>query len=161
MSIHLLERRQIVTAPIAECWAFFSDPRNLRKITPPRLDMQMLTSPTPVMAEGVRIRYRVRPLCGIPLQWLAEITRVEAPLYFCDEQRAGPYALWRHEHFFEEAPGGATEVRDRVHYALPFGLLGDAVNSLVVERQLKEIFDHRKRAVRQLWPEMKAPDRVD
>jgi ligand-binding SRPBCC domain-containing protein len=98
MGIHVLQRRQIVAAPLENCWRFFSDPRNLAKITPPALDFQIIGEPAAEMYAGMMIQYRVRPLLGIPMRWLTEITRVEPMRYFVDEQRVGPYKVWHHEH---------------------------------------------------------------
>ena len=100
MGIHVLTRSQIVPASVEECWAFFSDPRNLSKITPPALDFRVLSDLPAKVYPGMMIQYRVRPLLGIPLTWLTEITHVEEPGHFVDEQRVGPYTLWHHEHWF-------------------------------------------------------------
>ena len=37
MPIYTFTRTQIVDMPLEQCWRFFSDPRNLAKITPPDL----------------------------------------------------------------------------------------------------------------------------
>jgi ligand-binding SRPBCC domain-containing protein len=147
MGIHVLQRRQIVAAPLENCWRFFSDPRNLAKITPPALDFQIIGEPAAEMYAGMMIQYRVRPLLGIPMRWLTEITRVEPMRYFVDEQRVGPYKVWHHEHWFSSVNAAETEVRDVVHYVLPFGPLGDVVNTLVVQRELRKIFDFREAQV--------------
>ena len=47
------------------------------------------------------------------MRWQSEITVWEPPHRFVDEQRRGPYRLWRHEHDFVERDGG-TVIRDRV-----------------------------------------------
>lgn len=41
--------------------------------------------------EGQIIEYTVRPLAGIPIYWMTEITHVRDLDYFVDEQRIGPY----------------------------------------------------------------------
>ena len=91
------------------------------------------------------IQYTVSPILGLPLNWLTEITQVDEPHYFADEQRAGPYRLWHHQHFFRERSDGSVEVRDLVHYAPPFGPFGAILNALIIRRQLAKIFDFRAR----------------
>ena len=147
MAIHALRRTQIVAAPLGECWAFFSNPRNLALITPPGLDFQVLSELPAAVYPGMMIEYRVRPLLGIPVRWLTEITHVEAPARFVDEQRVGPYAVWHHEHFFTALPDGRTELRDVVHYVLPLGWLGNLAHPLLVAPQLEKIFAFREKAV--------------
>ena len=43
------------------------------------------------MYEGLFIRYTVRPLLGLPLEWVTEITHIKEGQFFVDEQRKGPY----------------------------------------------------------------------
>lgn len=143
MSIHTLERVQRMAVEPGDAWAFFSDPRNLAQITPPTLGFELTSAIPAQMHEGMLITYRVRPLLRLPLAWVTEITHIDDGRLFIDEQRMGPYRLWHHEHWFTPIAGG-VEMRDIVHYALPFGPLGDAVHSLLVRRQLRTIFDYRR-----------------
>jgi ligand-binding SRPBCC domain-containing protein len=152
MPVHVLERTQIIHASIAEAWDFFSSPRNLERITPKSLDFHILSSLPETMYPGMMIRYRVRPLLGIPVNWVTEITHVEERVFFVDEQRVGPYRMWHHEHHFRDVGRGRIEMLDRVTYQLPFGWLSEPVHSLIVKRQLAHIFDYRVRAVDELFP---------
>jgi ligand-binding SRPBCC domain-containing protein len=151
VAIHVFRRSQIVAASLEQCWSFFSDARNLSRITPPALDFRVLSELPATIHPGLMIRYRVRPLLGIPLIWLTEITHVRDG-YFVDEQRIGPYALWHHEHFFSALNADTTEIRDLIHYAPPFGPFGELVHPWLVLPQLEKIFAFRERAVAALWP---------
>ena len=75
------------------------------------------------MFAGQVIRYKVNVLPFVRTRWVTEITDVEEPEYFIDQQRSGPYTLWRHKHHFKETTGG-IEMTDEVEYAMPFGWLG-------------------------------------
>ena len=145
--IHVLQTSQILPTSIAQAWDFFSDPRNLAKITPPELDFTILTALSERVHPGMMIEYRVRPLLGIPVRWLTEITHVEEGRFFVDEQRIGPYRIWHHEHHFRQLDGDKVEVTDRVTYVLPFGLLGDLVHPFLVKPQLAKIFAFREKAI--------------
>lgn len=98
------------------------------------------------MYPGMIISYVVKPLLGIPTTWVTEITKVTDKAYFIDEQRVGPYKLWHHQHFIEPIEGGVL-MRDIVSYQPPFGFLGAIMNSLVIRKKLREIFDYRVEAV--------------
>ena len=98
MPIYQLERTQTISLGIEACWRFFSDPRNLRKITPPEMNFRIKRDLPPAVYPGLMIEYTVSPLFGIPLTWLTEIVHVDAPHRFVDEQRVGPYRIWHHEH---------------------------------------------------------------
>ena len=149
--IHFLKKRQVVGADIRTCWKFFSDPHNLAMITPPNLDFHVLSELPDEIYEGMMVEYRVRPLLGIPMTWLTEISCVRAPHYFVDEQRVGPYAVWHHEHEFSEMDDGRTEMIDRVHYVLPLSPISEVILSLMVSPQLEAIFDYRIQAVEKIF----------
>lgn len=142
----------MVAASVDQCWAFFSNPGNLRKITPPELDFRILGELPERVYPGLMLQYRVRPLLGIPMTWLTEITHVEDGVYFVDEQRVGPYKLWHHEHRFESLSDGTTVVHDRVHYVLPLGVIGALFHPLLVAPQLRRIFEHRTAAINERFP---------
>ena len=153
MPIHTLDISQTVNAPRLAVWDFFSDPRNLNRITPPSMGFKMLTPDLPqAVYPGLIIKYTVRPLLGIPMTWLTEITHVQNGDYFVDEQRAGPYTIWHHEHWFADGAAGQTLMQDKITYALPFGLLGNVVHPFLVKPQLASIFDFRRTAVRKIFP---------
>jgi ligand-binding SRPBCC domain-containing protein len=141
--VYQLKKVQIVPATIEATWRFFSSPENLKEITPPHLGFKVLSiSHGNKMYAGQIIEYTVKPLLGIPLYWMTEITHVEPMKYFIDEQRFGPYAFWHHQHHFKETNNG-IEMTDIVHYKIPFWFMGDIANSLFVKKQLKKIFDYR------------------
>ena len=102
------------------------------------------------MYPGMLITYKVSPLLGIKLDWCTEITHVKDHVYFVDEQRFGPYAMWHHQHHFKEVAGGVM-MTDIVDYAISFGLLGSIVNVLLVKNAVIEIFEFRKQKIAELF----------
>ena len=102
------------------------------------------------MYAGQLIRYKVTAIPGFTVDWLTEITHVQPPHYFVDEQRFGPYALWHHQHRFRETLSG-TEMADEVNYAIPYGPIGRLANGIFVERQLKRIFDYRASILKEMF----------
>jgi ligand-binding SRPBCC domain-containing protein len=142
MKVYSKETVQHVNASVEECWAFFSSPRNLQKITPDTMGFQITDFDDKSMYAGQIIQYKVSPLLGLKLTWVSEITFVKENSYFVDVQLFGPYALWHHKHFFEATENG-TKMTDLVHYALPLGFIGRIMNTLMVKNKLKEIFDFR------------------
>jgi ligand-binding SRPBCC domain-containing protein len=102
------------------------------------------------MYPGQVIEYKVKPILGIPLYWMTEITHVADKKYFVDEQRFGPYSLWHHQHHFKEVNGG-VEMIDIVHYKVPLWVLGDIAQFLFVKQQLKGIFDYRFKAAEEVF----------
>jgi ligand-binding SRPBCC domain-containing protein len=146
MKPRVLQREIWLPRPCDEVFQFFSDARNLERLTPDWLHFAVLT-PEPIeMHEGLLIDYRLR-LRGIPLRWQSEITVWEPPHRFVDRQRRGPYSLWIHAHRFEEKDGG-TIACDEVMYKAPGGRL---INWLLVRRDVEAIFDFREKKLREIF----------
>jgi ligand-binding SRPBCC domain-containing protein len=151
MSMYSIKTVQTIPVSLEKAWKFFSDPDNLSEITPTTMKFRIISKHHgEQMYAGQIIEYTVKPLLGIPLYWMTEITHMEDGKYFIDEQRFGPYSLWHHQHHFREVPGG-VEMTDIVHYKLRFWLLGDLANSLFVRKQLQEIFRFRYLKIEELF----------
>lgn len=148
--IYTLHRQQVIPASIERVWAYFATPRNLNEMTPPDMNFEFIHGGDEPMYAGQLIDYKVTILPGARVRWLTQITNVELGYRFIDEQLAGPYHLWIHEHRFEPLPSGVRMI-DHVTYALPFGLLGELVHSLYVRRRLENIFDYRREKVKELF----------
>ena len=146
MKIYEYHAEQMLTTDIQTAWKFFSSAGNLSVITPPDLGF-VITSKnlSPDIFEGMKIEYVVRPLFGIKVKWITEITEVSKPHSFTDKQLKGPYALWEHHHKFIEKDGKVLMI-DHVRYAMPFGLFGRLAYGIVANR-LKYIFDFRRRTM--------------
>ena len=124
MTVHRLQRTQVVPAPIDAVAPFFEAPENLALITPPWMRFRIVTPGPIAMRTGARIDYTLR-LLGLPLSWRTVITE------------------------FEPVEGG-TLVRDTVDYEVPLGPLGELARWLYVARTLEHIFDHRASTIRGL-----------
>ena len=146
--MYQLKKTQFIKTDLKTAWDFFSSPGNLKKITPDYMGFDVKTELPEKMYEGLMIEYTVKPLLGIPMNWITEIKTVKELEFFVDEQRKGPYKIWHHEHHFKELEGG-VEMTDIVSYELPLGILGRIMHPFLVQKKLEEIFDFRFKAVEQ------------
>ncbi len=153
--VYSIKTVQQLNVSLEEAWDFFSSPKNLQAITPAHMGFKIISSHHgEKMYPGQIIEYIVKPVLGIPLYWMTEITHVQDKKYFVDEQRFGPYIMWHHQHHFKETATG-VEMTDIVHYKLPFWFLGDIAQVLFVKKQLKGIFDFRFKKVEELFGSMR------
>ena len=151
MKTYQLTSKQFLPISIEQGWDFLSNPENLAKITPPEMKFNIQSkSGDGRMFAGQIIKYKIQVPPGVNMNWMTEITHVDAPHYFVDEQRSGPYALWHHQHHLKSVDGG-IEMTDEVNYALPMGFLGNIAHSLFVKKQLTEIFDFRHQILEDLF----------
>ena len=144
-SVQTIESDIVLAAPLDEVFAFFAEAENLERLTPPWLNFTILT-PRPIeMHEGLELDYRIR-LHGLPIPWRTRIDEWVPGVSFVDRQLLGPYRWWRHEHRFEQVPGG-TRVMDRVQYAARAGW----GSNWLVRRDLERIFAYRREAMRTIF----------
>ena len=137
------KRSQFLPISLSEAWKFFSSPHNLSKITPEELNLKIIGKfRESGIEQGDLIDYKVKPLLNIPMNWKTEITYVNAPHCFVDEQLKGPYRVWKHTHQFEEVAGG-TMVYDHVIYELPFQPFSRLMLP-IVKKKIQAIFDYRE-----------------
>jgi ligand-binding SRPBCC domain-containing protein len=147
MASQIIKSVQQIPASLDELWAFFSDPRNLVKMTPASMDFRIISTHHGTdIYPGQIIEYKLRPVAGISVYWMTEITHVKLHTFFVDEQRKGPYALWHHQHHFKTIPGG-VEMTDLVHYRIPFGIIGKIANTVFVRKKLERIFQYRRKVI--------------
>ena len=154
MSIYRFQTKQNLPISIDEAWSFLSNPKNLAVITPESMDFKTIMGDDREIFPGQIIQYTVKPMLGISVNWVTEITHVVDKKYFVDEQRFGPYSLWHHKHFLKEIPNG-VEMEDIIDYKPPMGILGQMVQPFLIKPKLEEIFEYRRKKLIELFGDYK------
>ncbi|MBK7884656.1 MAG: SRPBCC family protein [Chitinophagaceae bacterium] len=150
--VYSLKAIQKIPVDINIAWEFFSNANNLALITPVNMRFKIISqhNNSDKLYPGQIIEYTVKPLLGIPLYWMTEITHLQDKKYFTDEQRFGPFSFWHHQHHFAPIVGG-IEMIDIVHYKLPLWWLGSMANALFVKKQLNDLFYYRSNKIVELF----------
>ena len=159
MADYVIERRLWLPRPRPEVFAFFADPGNLARVSPPPADLRWLAPPPASLGAGAVLDFSIR-LCGLPVRWRVFVREFDPPYRFIDAQLWGPFARWEHRHlFFEGPPGDATGtwVEDRVTYRLPLGSLGRLAHALGAGRSIARVFDYRARRLQELLGAASSP----
>ena len=154
MRIFKLKYSQKLPISLNEAWDFLSSPKNLELITPKSMDFNITDWDEKKAYPGQIIRYTVKPLLGIKINWVTEITHVQDKEYFVDEQRFGPYSFWHHKHFIKEIDNGVL-MEDIIHYKIPLGPIGVLLNFLFINSKLKSIFKYRKQELIKIFGDYK------
>src|SRR5690606_13066687 len=139
----IFETQQWVTESVEKVFPFFSNEKNLEKITPPSLSFKVLEKNTKIVEEGTKITYQLK-LHGIPFKWKSIISSCEPRKKFVDEQESGPYRYWHHTHGFQSVAGG-TLLTDQVIYRPPLGALGSWLSGSLIKRKIQKIFSYREK----------------
>lgn len=129
-----------------EVFEFFSNANNLEILTPNFLKFKILGSLPDKIKLNDKIDYRLT-LRYIPIKWRSEITVWEPNKRFVDEQIAGPYRKWVHEHLFIDNENGCLAI-DKVKYKVWFGFI---VDKLFVKKELERIFSFRANKLSELF----------
>ena len=96
---------------------------------------------------GETVTWRARHF-GIWWTLTSQVTDLERPIRFVDEQVSGPFRWFRHEHGLEPVAGGGTLLIDVWRHASPFGPLGWVVDRLVLGPYLRRLLRQRNRALK-------------
>ena len=154
MEVFKLKYSQKLPISLNEAWDFLSSPNNLELITPKSMDFNITDWDKKKAYPGQIIQYTVKPLLGIKINWVTEITQVKTNEFFIDEQRFGPYSFWHHKHFIKEVNGG-IEMEDIIHYKIPLGFIGYMMNYLIIKNKLGHIFEYRRKKLNEIFGELK------
>lgn len=147
--VDTLTAYQWVPKKRSELFPFFSEAKNLEKLTPDFIGFKITNESKGPMAAGKLIEYDLK-LHGIPIHWKTEITEWNEGKSFIDNQIKGPYSLWHHKHEFEDL-GGGTLMTDHVRYKIPAGALGKLFAGWKVKSDVTEIFSYRKTVIQKLF----------
>lgn len=146
--VNELYREQWVPTSLSKVFSFFSEARNLDRITPPWLHFHVLGKIDELRA-GTLIHYKLA-WHGIPLKWTTRIEEWHPPNRFVDLQLKGPYRLWHHTHTFEARDGG-TLIKDTLRFTLPLGALGNFLAGWRVRQDVERIFDYRAEQIQAIF----------
>jgi len=137
---HTYTRRSVMKTTMERMIAFHTDPAALSRLTPPPIFMRMRDDRRVSLTEGeLDFTMWFGP---IPIQWTAQHQPGPNPDSFADLMVKGPLTYWRHEHIFEEVPGGVA-LTDRVTLAHKPGLPGLITRLLFDGIPLRILFFYR------------------
>jgi len=138
---HRLRQVQYIDEPIEKVFDFFSEAKNLEKITPEYLKFRITYQSTPKIKEGTIFKYKLR-VHGLPVKWKTNIINWNTNEQFTDYQVKGPYKVWYHTHTFYQIGDGVLMVDD-VLYKLPFAYFGELFGLWLVKKDVPDIFNYR------------------
>ena len=136
-----------------EVWEFYSEAKNLERITPDFLGFKILGMDTPTIQKGSHIDYRIS-LRGLPLRWRTLIESWEPKRRFVDTQLKGPYQLWHHAHNFTPLGDGML-VQDVVQYRLPLQGWTTGLAHWQIKKDLSQIFLFRSQKSKEIFSNAK------
>jgi uncharacterized protein len=147
-----IKKYQWIDEKTPEVFSFFSNIKNLEKITPKYLNFKVEGMNTNKIQSGSLIDYSLK-LHGIPLRWKTRINEFEEHKMFIDEQLNGPYSKWIHTHHFFSI-GTGTLIKDVIIYKIPLGFIGSLFAGSFIKNDLRNIFNYRQKVIGQFFNEV-------
>jgi len=77
-----------------------------------------------------------------------QVTEMQKPLRFIDEQSQGSFKEMKHEHYFKPCDNGTIMI-DLFHFESPYGKMGKWFNTLYLTRYLKNLLQQRNRVIKE------------
>jgi ligand-binding SRPBCC domain-containing protein len=85
---------------------------------------------------------------GIWQNLSTKITKYQRPVFFVDEMIKGAFKSFRHEHHFKSGDIETTMV-DIFNYQSPFGLIGRAVDHLILIDYMTRLLQKRNQVIKE------------
>ena len=137
-----------IEVDIAKAFQFFSDTKNLERITPPEYELKVLSQSTVKPKEGTTFEYSMK--CkGIQVTCKSHVMEWMENQKMASTHEKGPYAFWYHSLQFEKLKNGTLLV-ERVLYRWKYGFFGEMFCQTTLRSNLIEIFRYRMRKAKEL-----------
>jgi uncharacterized protein YbjT (DUF2867 family)/ligand-binding SRPBCC domain-containing protein len=135
----------VVAAPTADLFRWHEQPGALAALTPAAL--VRIEQQEGGICDGGRVTVSIG-LGRARLRWSMRHYGYADGRRFCDEQVAGPFAVWRHAHLFESLGSSQTLYEDRIEFAVTRRRALNRLAAAVLRPLLQIAFAHRHRVVR-------------
>lgn len=134
-----------IEAPIEEVCSFHTDTQNLPLITPPWIDVTIVSMDTP-MKQNSQVELRIKRF-GIPTLWKMKIDKLDCPHEVVDEMISGPFNHFRHERKFISLSDAVTQMDETITLELPFGFVGRLFFAFI-QKDMNKMFAYRHQATK-------------
>lgn len=89
---------------------------------------------------------------GIRQRLVVLVTEFERPYRFADVMQKGAFKTLTHKHYFKEHQSG-TVMTDILEFQSPFGIIGKAVDTLILKHYMKRFLTDRNHQFKKLLEE--------
>ena len=135
------EKTLSVPVSVETLFAWHERPGAFERLSPP-WDTPTVLSHTGGIRDGARVTLQVNA-GPIPTTWQIEHRDYIANEQFRDVMLRGPFARWVHTHGFAADGNAGSTLTDRIEYALPLGVVGDALGGAYANATLERVFAYR------------------
>lgn len=143
--VTVVERRELIRRPIAEVFAFFDTPSNLKRVFPTSLAVSLEGHPAD-LRPGTLFRYRLRRW-PLDFEWDVVVSDYRPPARFTSVKAKGYFPRWAMEHEIVSRESD-SELRMCLSYEVPKGIYAALTHSYVIRDAMEELVEAQIRAIR-------------
>lgn len=151
MKTFLLHYECILDASLDAVCTFHTDTRNLSRITPPWINVMIMSMDVP-MREGSVVELQIKRY-GIPTTWKMKIAKLSCPTSVIDEMISGPFRFFRHERKFIPIDNEHTKMEETITLSLNFPLISNLFFPLI-KKDMDAMFTFRHQATQSYFQEI-------
>ena len=78
-----------------------------------------------------------------------QITKMQRPDFFVDEQLRGDFVIMKHEHYFKPIENGTLMI-DQFHFEAPRGIIGKLLNKFYLEKYMTRLLVARNEMIKKV-----------
>ncbi len=137
-----------ISAPIDTCFDFSRD-IDIHQLSTEKTNERAIAGRTSGLCElGATVTWEAKHF-GIKQHLTVQITKLDKPYFFEDRMLKGAFKSMRHEHHFEEK-NGKTIMRDQFEYEVPFGILGQVFDKIILKRYMTRFLLIRNKVLKSI-----------
>lgn len=155
MKTHTLTYSCPLNAAVEAVCHFHTDTHNLPLITPPWINVEILSMDEP-MIEKSQVKLKIKRF-GIATVWHMEIEKLDCPNTVVDTMISGPFQKFRHERIFIHLDETHSQMKETISIVLPMGWLGSLIFPFI-KKDMDKMFAYRHEATRRYF-EVDTPPR--
>jgi len=144
----IFEARVKIECSAETAFDFLIRPSNIIQISPPETGLHFDAAPE-ILEVGSQLEFKIQGY-GQVQAITHEITALNRPGSYVEQQISGPLKAWIHEHLFESADSDSVEIIDKIEFEPPGGILGFMITADKIHESLEDGFYHRHQQLKKL-----------
>lgn len=140
------ESRMSLPGTAESVFEFLTRPANLQRISPPEVQMAFVEAPE-VISLGSKLIFKIH-VYGQVQQFEHEIVEFDQPNRFREKAIVTPMKSWTQDYILEPGDHGEVVLCNHIEFEPPGGLLGFILTPEVIIENLKDQYEHRRKALR-------------
>lgn len=135
----------LINASQEHVYQFHTNTHNLPLITPPWINVTIISMENPMIENSVVVLDIVR--FGISTRWEMQIQQLQCPNTITDLMLKGPFAFFRHQRHFTSTTPQTTLMEETLTISFPMGWLG-ALAFPLLKLDMDSMFKYRHNATK-------------